>query len=106
MFDKEKTILTPCRMGLVHKICREGRNMYIPLDNDTPYVISAVADPDAGKTLWFDFLKNSILGFDAIQKTPPRESIFNDPPRDKELWIKKIPTPGKPSSMIFFIALT
>ena len=78
-------------------VVAEGRNLQIPMDTDIPYVIGAEADPDAGKTAWFDFLRYGILGFDAVRRTPER-----DADRDNELWRRREPISGKPNSMIFF----
>jgi hypothetical protein len=96
-----KIIDTPCRMSLMYNAVAEGREIQIPMDTDIPYVVGVEADPNAGKTAWFDFSRCGILGFDAVRKTPER-----DGDRDNELWVRRVPILGKPNSMLFLNMLS
>ncbi len=94
--SNSKIIGTSCRMSLMYNAVAEGRKLEIPMDTITPYVIGAEADPNAGKTAWFDFLRYGLFRFDAVRKTPERNGD-----RDNELWVRRVPIIGKPNSMLF-----
>jgi hypothetical protein len=94
--SNSKIIDTSCRMSLMHNAVAEGREIQIPMDTDIPYVIGAEADPNAGKTAWFDFMRCGLLGFDAVRKTLER-----DGDRDNELWVRRVPIISKPNSVLF-----
>ena len=102
MLNLEKAISTETRDQLVEIARLIGRNLSpeLLLDRDQPFIITMNGDPVSGKSLYWDYIKDELLGDSANINPSFSEDITSDD-RVYETWVGKEKTSQKPLRVFF-----